>query len=230
MNAIFNHALKQSQSLKRDLDTFAASPLSSNLALQGQISATLATLQRTIDEYDSMARRELVTAKQDKAFARIRNFRSEATESRNLFEKLKKEREEIINNMNRTELLDRRPHHSATPDNPYSISANNSISSSVQSQQQTSPFHTVPTEFISRTGEQLDEFLDRGRAVLGDLIEQREILKSTQRKIYSAANTLGISNETIRYIERRSKQDRLFFFIGVLICLISFYYIIKWFR
>ncbi|KAK9372985.1 uncharacterized protein V1513DRAFT_404143 [Lipomyces chichibuensis] len=231
MNSLFNHALKQSQSLKKDLDSFSASPSTASLALQGQISATLATLQRTIDEYDAMARRELVPAKQDKAFARIRNFRSEAAEARTQFDKLKKEREEAQNNLNRTELLGRRPHHSATPDNPYAPGLTRNGSIGGQSQISGSiPVAAIPREFISRTGDQLDEFIERGRAVLGDLVEQRNVLKSTQRKLYSAANTLGISNDTIKYIERRARQDKAVFWAGVAICLLSFYFILRWLR
>ncbi|KAK9370493.1 hypothetical protein V1509DRAFT_251401 [Lipomyces kononenkoae] len=242
MNSLFNHALKQSQSLKKDLDTFAASPSTASLALQGQISATLATLQRTIDEYDAMARRELVPAKQDKAFARIRNFRTEAAEARTLFDKLKKDREEAQNNSNRAELLGRRPHHSATPDNPYASGLTRNGSSTIASSGTTAgapgsggisesiPIAAIPREFFSRTGDQLDEFIERGRAVLGDLVEQRDVLKSTQRKLYSAANTLGISNDTLKYIERRARQDKAVFWAGVIICLVSFYFIIRWLR
>ena len=71
--------------------------------------------------------------------------------------------------------------------------------------------------FFNQTSNQLDEFLDRGRAVLGDLGQQREMLKGTQRKLYSVANTLGISGDTIRMVERRAKQDQWIFYGGVLI-------------
>ncbi|KAK7206853.1 membrin [Myxozyma melibiosi] len=225
MNSLFNHALKQSQSLKRDIETFASSPGTTSLGLQGQISATLATLQRTIEEYDAVARRELVPAKQDKAFARIRNFRSEIADARTQFEKLKREREEVLNTQNRTELLGRRPHATATPDNPYGMGNNSStgISDSI-------PAAAIPREFIQRTGDQLDEFIERGRSVLGDLVEQRNMLKSTQRKLYSAANTLGISNDTIKYIERRAQQDKLVFWGGVTMVVVAFYLIIRWLK
>ncbi|KAK9478100.1 hypothetical protein V1514DRAFT_307897 [Lipomyces japonicus] len=226
MNSLFNHALKQSQSLKRDLESFASSSSSnSSLALQGQISATLSSLQRTIDEYDSMARRELVPEKQEKAFARIRNFRTEAAEARSQFERLKSQREEATS---RSELLGRRPRHSATPDNPYSrVDTSTTISASLGGE---IPAATIPREFVHRTGAQLDEFIERGRAVLGDLFEQKTILKSTQRKLYSAANTLGISNETIKYIERRARQDKLVFWAGIFLILAAFYLILRWFR
>lgn len=71
--------------------------------------------------------------------------------------------------------------------------------------------------FINQTSQQLDEFLDRGRAVLGDLGHQREMLKGTQRRLYSVANTLGISGDTIRMVERRAKQDKWIFWAGVII-------------
>ena len=57
-------------------------------------------------------------------------------------------------------------------------------------------------DFASRTHE-LDEFLDRGWSVLQNLGEQKAMLKNTQRKLYSVANTLGVSRDTIRMVERR---------------------------
>jgi len=35
----------------------------------GQISASLIALKRTIDDYDSLAKREMILVKQEKAFA-----------------------------------------------------------------------------------------------------------------------------------------------------------------
>lgn len=52
---------------------------------------------------------------------------------------------------------------------------------------------------------------------MGDLGDQRETLKGTQRKLYSVANTLGISGDTIRMVERRAKQDKWIFYGGVVI-------------
>ncbi|KAJ6171778.1 hypothetical protein N7470_000845 [Penicillium chermesinum] len=71
--------------------------------------------------------------------------------------------------------------------------------------------------FFSHTNSQLDDFLDRGRAVLEDLGQQREILKGTQRRLYSVANTLGVSGDTIRMVERRAKQDKWIFWGCVVI-------------
>ncbi|KAK3306329.1 uncharacterized protein B0T15DRAFT_137682 [Chaetomium strumarium] len=60
--------------------------------------------------------------------------------------------------------------------------------------------------FFASTHSALDEYIARGQAVLGDLGQQREMLKSTQRKLYSVGNTLGISGDTIRMIERRRSR------------------------
>jgi len=84
-------------------------------------------------------------------------------------------------------------------------------------------------DFLSRTDSQLDEFLDRGRAVLSDLAEQRTMLKGTQKKLYSVANTLGISGDTIRMIERRSQQDKWFFYGGIVVFFVFCYFVLKWF-
>lgn len=68
---------------------------------------------------------------------------------------------------------------------------------------------------MAQTNAQLDEYLDRGRAVLGNLGEQREMLKGTQKKLYSVATTLGVSGDTIRMVERRAKKDKWIFWAGV---------------
>lgn len=70
---------------------------------------------------------------------------------------------------------------------------------------------------MAQTNAQLDEYLERGRAVLGDLGQQREMLKGTQRKLYSVANTLGVSGETIRMVERRARADRWVFWGGCVV-------------
>lgn len=69
--------------------------------------------------------------------------------------------------------------------------------------------------FFAQTHTALDEYLIRGQSVLGDLGQQREVLKGTQKKLYSVANTLGISGETIRMVERRAKQDKWIFYTSV---------------
>ena len=83
---------------------------------------------------------------------------------------------------------------------------------------------------MSSTNAALDEYLERGRAVLGDLGDQREMLKGTQKKLYSVANTLGISGETIRMVERRAKQDKWIFWAGVIIFFLFCWLVLHYLR
>lgn len=66
--------------------------------------------------------------------------------------------------------------------------------------------------------------------MLHNLGEQKTILKNTQRKLYSVANTLGISRDTIRMIERRAMQDKWIFYGGVVVFFLFCYFILKWLR
>ena len=57
--------------------------------------------------------------------------------------------------------------------------------------------------FTQNTHAQLDDFIAQGRAVLDNLVDQRNMLKGTQRRLLDAANTLGLSRDVIGWIERR---------------------------
>lgn len=234
MNSLFNSALKQSSAIRRDLETFAQSPATTSAALQGQVAASLASLSRTIEDYSALSKKELIPTKQEKAFDRVKNFRAELADYRQQFERLRREREEAQAVTNRAELLGRRPHHGVTPENPYAQSSLLHASSSFAAHPSSTSgsglsFGASPEDynrerhalreqsFFAQTNTQLDEFLDRGRAVLADLGQQREILKGTQRRLYSVANTLGISGDTIRRVERRARQDKWIFWGGVVV-------------
>jgi hypothetical protein len=188
-----------------------------------------------------LSRSELNTEKKDKATERVKNFKADLSSYRIQFDELKKEREAAININNRSELLGRRPHHAATPENPYAqvtqsqsafgpAHGESQSSLSLGSGQYSREEHALREQnFFASANTQLDEFLDRGRAVLGDLGQQREMLKNTQKRLYSVANTLGISGDTIRMVERRAKQDKWIFWGGVVVfftfCFLVIYFL-----
>lgn len=175
---------------------------------------------------------------------RIKNFRAELTDYRDQFERVRKEHAESQAVNNRAELLGRRPHHTATPENPYANASvqQASVFRPSAAGAQGSPFGASPADygrevhamreqsFMSGTNAQLDEFLERGRAVLGDLGQQREMLKGTQKKLYSVANTLGISGDTIRMVERRAKQDKWIFWTGVAVFVVFCWLVLRYLR
>ncbi|KAH8809163.1 hypothetical protein F5884DRAFT_734048 [Xylogone sp. PMI_703] len=247
MNTLFNTALKQSTSLRHDLSSQPATlPLTPSTL--GQISASLTSFSRTLDSYAALAKQEPNPAKQEKAQERLKSFREDLASYRAHFAELKASSEEIQTSQNRTELLGRRPHHAATPENPYAnatVSAGPSSSSpwapkngtngggqlSMQSGDYTREAHALREQnFFANTHSALDEYLARGREVLGDLGQQREMLKGTQRKLYNVANTLGVSAGTIQMIERRAKQDKWIFWVGVIVFFVFCYLVLKWLR
>jgi len=78
MNSLYTLALRQSTSLQSDLTSLeklytspSTSHPASTSALHGQINASLAAFDRTIEDYDSMARREIVEVKKEKAVSLV---------------------------------------------------------------------------------------------------------------------------------------------------------------
>lgn len=217
-NTTFNRALKQSTTIRKDLSNLSSQPLATagpsdpssasvlSPAALGSLSASLTAFQKTIDEYNSLAKQELNPAKQDKANERIRNFRTELSEYRKELDSFKTQRDDALHSHNRNELLGRRP-YAATPENPYantnaaspsafgsgyggggssSSHARNSSGGggyAMGSGDVTREQHALREQnFFNSTNSALDEYIARGQAVLGDLGEQREMLKNTQKK------------------------------------------------
>lgn len=52
---------------------------------------------------------------------------------------------------------------------------------------------------------------------MDSLRSQRDTLKGAHKRVIDIANTLGLSNATIRLIERRVKQDKFILIGGMLI-------------
>lgn len=140
-----------------------------------------------------------------------------------------------------SDLLSRRPHLTATPDNPYT---HNLSSSGPQNRYGpgTAPAYQPDADvtreahafreqnFFEKASSQMDEYLERGADVLGNLGQQKDMLKNTQRKLYSVGNTLGISGDTIRMVERRAKQDKWIFWGGVVVFFGFCYLVLRYLR
>ncbi|KAL2214687.1 V-snare-domain-containing protein [Sarocladium strictum] len=227
MNVAYNTALRQSKALRADLTSLSTkdSPTPSDI---GNVSASLASFSKALDEYNNLARQEIVPKKQEEALERVKRFRQELSESRTQVDAVKKTREESQHQSNRAELLGRRPYN-ATPENPYANPSSTTTHSTFQprhpqQQQQQYGYGEEAREnhafreqsFIANTNSALDEYIARGQAVLGDLGQQREMLKGTQKRLYGVANTLGISGDTIRMVERRAREDKWIFVAGVI--------------
>ncbi|KAF8893970.1 golgi SNAP receptor complex member bos1 [Infundibulicybe gibba] len=245
MNSLYTSGVRQTNSLQADLERLRNGDTSASLL--GQISASFAAMHRTIDDYDSMAKREMIKVKQEKAQMRVQKFRNDYAELRSQFDRLKAEATSEAAALQRAELI---PASAA----PLSPSDTRRRFQTTQPQQSTlhpglrpqtnehseSPFrgptpqpHHPSREFraldehsfIQNTETRLDEFLAQGREVLDNLVDQRNMLKGTKRRLLDTANTLGLSRNVISWIERRSTQDMYIFIAGALFTFFCFYMI-----
>ncbi|PHH67426.1 hypothetical protein CDD81_37 [Ophiocordyceps australis] len=225
MNVSYNSALRQSKAIRSELSNLSAKGAPTPAEI-GNVSASLSSFTKTLEEYSSLSRQEIVPQKQQEAFERVKKFRSDLSDFRSQVDDLKKARDDTQHQTNRNELLGRRPYN-ATPENPYANTGTTSSNSAFAPRQYAQPSGTAEEmreahafreqNFFQNTNHALDEYIARGQAVLGDLGQQREMLKNTQKRLYSVANTLGISGDTIRMVERRAREDKWIFAAGVII-------------
>lgn len=257
MNSLYNLLLRQSSSLHSDLSRLETSFLSSQAIPHpssiSSFNSSLSAFSRTIEDYDSLAKRELNQIKQSKALIRVEKFRDEENNLKKGVEDLKlgkvSQKPKKVDNLNlngngntnsngyndssQSSAYSRSPttttaaespfsniHARTNSSNPYSNQNNGSGSSSSNDPlsayrmndsaaamfgnhgsggngNQREGMALREHSFIQNTEAQLDAFIAQGREVWGNLSEQRDILKGTQRRLLDAANTMGLSRDVI---------------------------------
>lgn len=227
MNSLYNHGLKQTQLITKDLTSFEKNISTSPLSLQGSISTSLTSFRKTIKEYGDLIKQNSQDQNITKHETRLEKFQQDLSEFTSKFDDLKAQRESTVHEANRQELLGRRTQQS---DNPYSQSDN----PYPQQQQQQSVSYQEglyhEKNSLQRGSEQLDQILEMGQHAFEDIVEQNETLQRLGATFEQSLVTLGVSRTTIRTIERRAKQDKWLFWGGVMFMLVCFWYILKIFR
>ncbi|KAI8056985.1 hypothetical protein BDF22DRAFT_220232 [Syncephalis plumigaleata] len=208
MNAAYNRTLKQAQSVQRELDAYESGRTTGNLQ-EETIRDGLQRLQRYIGEYESMAKRELNPEKQQMGQVRVGKFRDDYFSMKQTLERVQHQMNTRTMHQNERQQL---------------LTASETESTTIDMVD----FTQRENDVADFTDHQLDSFIAQGRSALNNLVEQRHILKGTQRRILDAANTLGLSRSVIQYIERRSTQDKFIFFAGVIICIFLMWAIIHY--
>lgn len=74
----------------------------------------------------------------------------------------------------------------------------------------------------------IDDLLGASTNVLSSLKEQSVTLKGTHKKILDIANMLGLSNTVMRLIEKRTSQDKIILFVGMLVTCLIMYIVIAY--
>ncbi|CAE8582382.1 unnamed protein product [Polarella glacialis] len=76
----------------------------------------------------------------------------------------------------------------------------------------------------------LDEVLEQGRSILGNIVGQNKVLKMARRKLLDAANVMGVSQSLVNVIDRRSTGDKWLVYGGMsltLFILLSLFYLLR---
>lgn len=122
----------------------------------------------------------------------------------------KKERRELERS-EREQLLNRRftPNSETSIDIDYSLQHNQSMQNAHQG---------------------VDDMIMTGHGVLDNLKSQRETLKGAHKRILDIGNTLGLSNHTMKLIEKRIHEDKYVLLGGIavttLVLILVIYYFV----
>lgn len=66
----------------------------------------------------------------------------------------------------------------------------------------------------------VDDMISTGSNILESLRNQRDLLKGARTKMMAVGSTLGLSDHTMRLIERRLSEDKYFMYGGMVITLL----------
>uniref|UniRef100_A0A1B6LIN1 Golgi SNAP receptor complex member 2 n=1 Tax=Graphocephala atropunctata TaxID=36148 RepID=A0A1B6LIN1_9HEMI len=170
--------------------------------IEKEIQARIDQITSNCEKLDIMVHKEPISRRQN---AKIRvdqlkydNQHLQAALRSHQHEVYRRQREE----QDREELLSRRFTHT---DHDTSII----IDYSVQ--------HNTSLQNANRG---VDDMLRSGSGILDNLRDQRNTIKGAHRKILDIASTLGLSNTTMRLIERRAREDKYILLAGMVVTLL----------
>lgn len=83
---------------------------------------------------------------------------------------------------------------------------------------------------LRHSNNMIDQMLAQGASVFEDLQKQKFNLMSINKRFQYLTKTLGISDTTIRLIEKRVREDKKLFAIGVTCCLIFMFCFYYWWQ
>jgi len=171
----------------------------SSVFLQGRLATNINNVSRICDTLDnevaqqSGPKREIWRIRVKQLVEECKNMRkSMDTYLQSKYAQAREEDE-------RSKLLERRSKGGQTAEVDQLLKENQSLGRS----------HTV-----------LDDIESAGRNIISSLGSQNETIKKAQRKLWDMANTLGLSRNIIRRIQRRTFVDKLIVYSGMVITLV----------
>jgi Golgi SNAP receptor complex protein 2 len=209
--------------ISKDLLSFEKNVSTSPLSLQGSITTSLTAFKKTIKEYNDLVQQNINDEANAKHETRLAKFNQDLHDFQQKFESLKQQRESLLQEADKQELMGRRTHTTAS-DNPYE---QEQIQAPLVSYQEGLYNEKMS---LGRGSQQLDYILEMGQQAFDDIVTQNETLRKLQGKFEEGLITLGVSQGTIRSVEKRAKKDKWLFWGGLMVMMVVFWYIVKWFR
>ncbi|CAI4047395.1 hypothetical protein SUVZ_12G1300 [Saccharomyces uvarum] len=244
MNALYNHAVKQKNQLQQELARFEKNSLTAPISLQGSISATLVSLEKTIKQYGEHLNRYKEDTNAEEIDPKFANRLATLTQDLQDFTTKFKDLKQSYNESNsRTQLFGTRASPMMESDNPFSTSEaimnkRNVGGASANSREGSSKGAGLPLyqglqkeqTVFERGNAQLDYILEMGQQSFEDIMEQNKILSKVQDQMSNGLRTLGVSEQTIASINKRVFKDKLVFWIALILLIIGIYFVLKWLR
>ena len=80
---------------------------------------------------------------------------------------------------------------------------------------------------LENSSRMMSNVLAQGSASLESLLSQRDRMNGVRKMMVNMAATLGVSNTTLRVIEKRENADRILVFLGMFITLIFIWFLYR---
>ena len=84
---------------------------------------------------------------------------------------------------------------------------------------------TEEADSLANSHGMMNDLLASGQASLSDLVSQRSRMRWVNRKMLDIGNKIGLSNSTMRMIERRDATDAYLVFAGMIVTLLVIYFL-----
>ncbi|XP_065886864.1 Golgi SNAP receptor complex member 2-like [Dysidea avara] len=213
MEQLYQQTVRLLQETQKLAHEMTMSPLKEGYTpLESKVNENLQQLQQDCFRLENMARKEVPTRRQaakyqvEQLVADVRMVQNAYTSR----QQKKSQAEQAASQ--REELLSRR----YTPNTP-AMDTSITIDAGIQ-------YH----DRLQSANSAMDDLLGSASSIIGSITKQGGILKGAHRRMLDVMNTLGLSNTVMRLIEKRSAQDRVVFFGGVIVTLIVMYIVIRY--
>ncbi len=84
---------------------------------------------------------------------------------------------------------------------------------------------TEEADSLANSHGMMNDLLGSGQASLNNLVSQRSRMRWVNRKMLDIGNKIGLSNSTMRMIERRDATDAYLVFGGMIVTLLVIYFL-----